>query len=334
MVGSIVFTIDVGGSTATRFVLAHQIAERLGVERALAGEELIEDQAQGIEIARGRWPPVPEAAPAPCRRACRSTLRRGADGARRPKSVIADFARAVEHHVRRLEVTMQDAPVVRGRQSGAQLPRDVDRLVLGQAADAPQQRGEVLAVDVLHRQEVLAVGFADVVHAADVRMRDLARRCALRCGAASDTPRSCGSDCRQKLQRDGLAEPEVIGAIDLAHAAAAEEADDPIPAVQNRAGRESSSDRSSRTMTTEPLVLGHRLFVVPPPDDEQPILPASSHRPPASSRHRPASSPPLDGIQRVSARRAVPAQVPGSTTDRMGRARRDSRARFKSYREA
>ena len=36
-------------------------------------------------------------------------------------------------------------------------------------------RREILAVDVLHRQEQLAVDFADVVDAADVRMRDLPR---------------------------------------------------------------------------------------------------------------------------------------------------------------
>ena len=70
---------------------------------------------------------------------------------------------------------MQHALVVRGGQPGAQLPRHLGRLVRRQPADAPQQRGQVLAVDVLHRQEHVAVGFADVVDAADVGVADLPR---------------------------------------------------------------------------------------------------------------------------------------------------------------
>ena len=49
------------------------------------------------------------------------------------------------------------------------------RLVLRQPTDAPEQRREILAVDVLHRQETAAVRFAEVVQAADVPVRDLAR---------------------------------------------------------------------------------------------------------------------------------------------------------------
>ena len=68
-------------------------------------------------------------------------------------------------------------PCVVGRgQTGAELPRDLHRLVLRQAADAAQQRRQVLAVDVLHREEVLAVDLADVVDAADVGVGDLAAR--------------------------------------------------------------------------------------------------------------------------------------------------------------
>ena len=48
---------------------------------------------------------------------------------------------------------MEHAPFVRGRESGAKLARDVEALVLGQPADAAKQRGQILAVHVLHRQE-------------------------------------------------------------------------------------------------------------------------------------------------------------------------------------
>ncbi len=83
-------------------------------------------------------------------------------------------AAPVDHHVGRLEVAVQDALLVGGRQPRAELARDLHRLVLGQPADAAQQRRQVLAVDVLHGQVVVAVDLADVVDAADVGVGDLA----------------------------------------------------------------------------------------------------------------------------------------------------------------
>ena len=41
---------------------------------------------------------------------------------------------------------------------------------------------------------------------------------------------------REKLQRDRLADLEIVGAIDLAHAAAAEPRDDAEPVGEQRAG--------------------------------------------------------------------------------------------------
>ena len=108
-------------------------------------------------------------------------------------------------------------------------------LSCGSRPIALQQPGEILAVDVLHRQEDAAVGLADVVDAADVAVRHLARDAHLvvelreRCG-------SLGDGRRQELQRDRLAEREVVGAVDLAHAAAADQADDAVALGQQRAG--------------------------------------------------------------------------------------------------
>ena len=47
-------------------------------------------------------------------------------------------------------------------------------LISGQPPDAPQQT-QILAIDVLHRKMRCLVEFADIVNAADVRMRDLSR---------------------------------------------------------------------------------------------------------------------------------------------------------------
>ena len=70
---------------------------------------------------------------------------------------------------------MQYAALVGGRHTGTDLPRDLDRLLLRKATDAAEQRRQILPVDVLHRQERLAVGVADVVGAADVAVRDRTR---------------------------------------------------------------------------------------------------------------------------------------------------------------
>jgi hypothetical protein len=65
---------------------------------------------------------------------------------------------------------MDDASFVRGRQGGAQLPGDLDRAILGWAAEAAQRRREVFAVDIFHRQKEASVALADVVDATDVGM--------------------------------------------------------------------------------------------------------------------------------------------------------------------
>ena len=98
-----------------------------------------------------------------------------AGGGRDAEVGDADVAVAVEHDVGRLQVAVQHAALVRGGDARAELPRDLNRLVLRDAADAAEQRGQILAVDVLHRQEAAAVGFAEVVEAADVLVRHLSR---------------------------------------------------------------------------------------------------------------------------------------------------------------
>ena len=76
---------------------------------------------------------------------------------------------------------------------------------VAQPAEAPQQRCQSLAVDVFHGEEVLAAGFADVVYAAHVWMRDLAREPNFlmeprqQVGAMREL-------WRQELQSDGLSE--------------------------------------------------------------------------------------------------------------------------------
>ena len=144
---------------------------------------------------------------------------------------------SVDQHVGGLQIAMQNPAVVCRRETGAELTCELERLVRWQPADAPQQRGEILAVDVLHREEVLAAGFADVVDAAHVRMGDLPREPDFLVEARE--PVGAMRDLvRQEFERDGLSELQVFGSIDFAHAAAAQQADDAVAAGQHRAGNE------------------------------------------------------------------------------------------------
>ena len=116
---------------------------------------------------------------------------------------------------------MQHAALVRRRHAGAELPRELDGLVLRDAADAAQQRRKVFAVDVLHREETAALGVAEVVEAADVLVRHLPRDAQLvvklREPAVVD-----GHASGQELESDRLIEREVVGAIHFSHAAASQ----------------------------------------------------------------------------------------------------------------
>ena len=132
----------------------------------------------------------------------------------------ADVTVAVDHHVRRLQVAVQHAALVRGGDPGADLPRDLDRLVLRKAADAAEQRRQILAVHVLHRQERTGRRRRRCRRCGRRCDARWCARCALRCGTARARPGSRSEIVGQELQRDGLSELEVVGAVDLAHAAA------------------------------------------------------------------------------------------------------------------
>src|SRR4029079_1175394 len=213
-----------------------QVADRLGVVGPPAGEDLEQDQAEGVDVALRRR----RLAGQQLRRHVlrRAGERRAAVGGRGgdPEVGDADVAVAVEHDVGRLEVAVNDAALVRGGDAGAQLAGDVDRLVRREDAEAAEQRREILAVDILHGQEAAAVGVAQVVEAADVLVGDLAgdAQLVVELGEARGVG---GGPLGQELERNRLVEGEVVGAVDLAHAAAAEQRDQAIARRDHRPGR-------------------------------------------------------------------------------------------------
>lgn len=88
---------------------------------------------------------------------------------------------------------------------------------------------------------------ADVIHTAHIRVRDLS------CGShlivkLHEALRVGGKRLGQQLDGDLLTEPEVVCTVDLAHAPLAEQADDPVPRVDDRTRREAPMiDRPRRT---------------------------------------------------------------------------------------
>ena len=106
----------------------------------------------------------------------------------------------------------------------------------GQPADAAQQASQIFAIHVFHRKEHLAVDFAEIVNAADVGMRNLARDADF-VAEARQSGFIAGHACGQKFERDRLLQRQVVGAVDLAHSAFAEQRDDAIALREQSPGR-------------------------------------------------------------------------------------------------
>ena len=109
-----------------------------------------------------------------------------------------------------------------------------------QTADAFQKRRQILAVDVFHREEVAAFEFADIVDAADVGMRNLPGDAHFRKQPLAPHGIVC-KRLGQEFQRHRLSQLEIVGAINLAHASAADQPDNAIPAGQHHPRRESAN---------------------------------------------------------------------------------------------
>ena len=79
---------------------------------------------------------------------------------------------SIEHDVRGFQVAVKHALGVCGGQSGAELASNVEGFVFGQAADAPQQRGQIFPIHIFHGEEGVTFNPAYVVDAANVGMRN------------------------------------------------------------------------------------------------------------------------------------------------------------------
>jgi hypothetical protein len=118
------------------------------------------------------------------------------------------------------------------------LPSNLNSLVAWQTPNAPEQRRQVLTVNELHRDEMHSVDFTDVIHATNIWVGYLAGDAHL-VVETREHPYIKRNRFWQEFQRDRLIELEVFGFVDLAHPAAAKQADDSISIREHRARNES-----------------------------------------------------------------------------------------------
>src|SRR5688500_18124835 len=116
---------------------------------------------------------------------------------------------------------MKHTDVVRGVETRANLACELNRFINRKTADATQKRRELLTLDVFHREEVATISFADVVNPADILVTHLS--CHAHFTMKPGEGSAIGQEMvRQKLQRDGLAQLQIVGSIYLAHSAFAQ----------------------------------------------------------------------------------------------------------------
>src|SRR5688500_3629557 len=113
---------------------------------------------------------------------------------------------------------MKHTHVMSSVETSANLTSELDGLVYGNTADATEQRGQCLALDVLHREEVTAVGLADVVNATNVLVTDLSGNSHFTM-KARERSAIAQQMFRKKFKGDGLTEFEIVGAVDFTHSA-------------------------------------------------------------------------------------------------------------------
>ena len=146
------------------------------------------------------------------------------------QSEVDDLRVAIlrDHHVGRLQIAMHNALLVSPRQAFGHFNRQLDRARRGQGS-ALQDVAQLLAANEFHRNEADAVGFPDLVNHGDVRMFEAGRGSRLEQEPVSAV--WVGDQLsRQHFDGDVAMETSVDGAIDLAHAAHAQQRDDAIGA--------------------------------------------------------------------------------------------------------
>ncbi len=223
-------------------MLAEDPHEGVAVERHLAGEHLVEDDAEGVDVGAG-------VDALPRRLLGRHVVRRAEDHPRPGElgvraadlgdAEVEDLHEAVvapatdEEDVVGLQIAVDDAAPVRGGQGRGDLGRDVEHLV-GRHRAAADPIGEGLALQVLHHEVGGAVGeLPEVADVDDVGVADGRRRLRLANEAAHDLL-VAGDLAAEHLHREALVQGGVGREVDHAHAALPQHGLHEVAAIDDR----------------------------------------------------------------------------------------------------
>ena len=207
-------------------VLERDRDEVLARERHAAGEELVEDDAEGVDVAER----VDLLA---ARLLGRDVLARADDGPRDRHALDVDRARdaevghlrlavLVEQHVLRLHVAVDEPAAVGEGERPRHLEGHEDRVAHREPAGALEQLLQVLALDVLEDDVLTALVLATVDDRDDVRMAELGNRACL-AAEALDVLLVRRELLVEDLDRDDSVEQPVMRVPHGRHSAASDE---------------------------------------------------------------------------------------------------------------
>ena len=242
----------------------HRLHRGGSIEGTLARDELVKNDAEGELVAAkiahvgarllGRH--VVDRAEDRAGRAVRHRHIRVADGVGQfGQPEVEDLHEAVgsDHHVLRLQIAMNDAAVVRRRQSLRHFGHQPHNLLERKVAFR-RQVAQIASFDQLHDDEGDLVDAADVVDGDDVRMVELRRGARLLLEAAKtlDAGRRI---LRQDFQRDVAIEFRVARLEDLTHPPRTKPRDDYVrpeaePRLECHTGVLKDSSEAFRTIYT------------------------------------------------------------------------------------
>ena len=233
---------------------------RRGRERRLAGAELVDDEAERVEIAA----PVDRLALALLGRHVRGRaedrararaevrirlVERARDAEVEHLDVVALAVAIEQHDVLGLEIAMHDAVGLRAAQRAGDLQGDGDGARRRHAARARQLVAQRPPLEELRRDEGLPVEIADVVEPHRVRVLDGRREVHLLHEAVDDLPLTRELSVNE-LERDLPVHGMLDGGVDDAHAAPAEHARDRVAAARDRPADERIHGLTSPAMGT------------------------------------------------------------------------------------
>lgn len=214
-------------------MLVERRGGRVRAERRLAGQQLVDDTAEGVHVRRG----IGRAAESPLGGQVQTRADDVPGRRQRRRGIVDELGDAevpdlhrpvgVQHQVAGLDVAVDDALPVRRGQTGGGLARDVGDLLGVDRLLGLQQVPEAPALDQFHHQVEAVLPGTEVEHRHQVGVAQTRGR--LRLQAEARGRRGVGLVAQQQLHRHGPPQDFVRGAPHLTHTATADGGYQPVP---------------------------------------------------------------------------------------------------------